>query len=238
MGKVGAVNSEERSHPADCDGSRTAGTVCANAAALNSRRGAPRRQRFRRSLVANRLLSTAPPAVDRRAEGQPIFAWPRDCGVSSVVLVGVDPGGRSTGVVARFGDQVVGTALVERSGTEKLPTAVYLTRVVAAVRTFCREARAAGRTPQVAVEGLNPPIPHLGLASPTGVMGAAVVLGAVLATWPGAVVVPPAKHGSAPLETYPPELVGPNESAGTGKRRHLRSAWDVAGAAPLRRRSA
>jgi len=59
------------------------------------------------------------------------------------------------------------------------------------------------------------------------------VLGAVLYAHPDAIIVAPGGHGSAPLTTYPAALVGDREVVGTGKRRHLRSAWDIAGVATI-----
>lgn len=66
-----------------------------------------------------------------------------------------------------------------------------------------------------------------------GVMGTSRVFGAIemfLAMRDhNFVVIPPGGNGSGDLRSYPPELVGPRETTGTGGiLRHVRSAYDVA----------
>jgi site-specific recombinase XerD len=51
--------------------------------------------------------------------------------------------------------------------------------------------------------------------------------------WDDVLRVPPGRHGSGPLPAYPAELRGLRERKGMGARRHLRSAWDVAGTAAV-----
>ena len=63
----------------------------------------------------------------------------------------------------------------------------------------------------------------------------ALTRGAVLYAYPEAHIVSPGGHGSGPLGSYPAKLVGAREVVGTGKARHMRSAFDVAGAASLER---
>lgn len=145
------------------------------------------------------------------------------------VVVGVDPGGATTGLVVRAGTRLLEHATIDRKGLE-LPA--YLDRVASWV-VGARETFGA----KVAVEDTIPPNPHLGLSNPAGIIAAAQVLGAVLLMAPAAVVVRPGGHGSPKasraelLASYPPELVGDRETRGTGKLRHVRSAWDVAGMA-------
>ena len=145
-------------------------------------------------------------------------------------VLGIDPGGTQTGMVvveldARSGaaPRVARAVLVER-GSEQ-GEGEYVGEVCAAVRELGEGCAVVG------VEGLVTPTPHLRVIALAGLLGAAVVLGAVLAVAPGAVVVPPGGNGSGPLAAYPRELVGPGERSGAGWRRHLRSAWDVALAA-------
>lgn len=145
-------------------------------------------------------------------------------------VVGVDPGGRTTGVCVRLGDEVAAAELVRRDSDAGVVDATYLAEVVSCVSDAITTAKKHTEHVVVAVEGLNPPTPHLGMASVSGLLGAATVLGALLSQWPDAVVIPPGGHGSSPLQTYPEVLRGPKEVSGTGKRRHVRSAWDVAGA--------
>jgi len=144
----------------------------------------------------------------------------------SQTVVGVDPGGRQTGVVTRRGERLFYGATV----TREVPMPAYVAEVVDTIRRACGMAP-GGDLLVVAVEGVNAPSPHLGLTNVAGLLDTAMVLGAVLHAYPEAVVVPPGGHGSAPLATYPSALVGKGEVVGTGKRRHMRSAWDAAGAA-------
>jgi len=152
------------------------------------------------------------------------------------LVIAVDPGARGTGLVLRRGDQLLDHTLVERAGRGPLPDAVYLRQVNAAVGRLFHVAAAsrpvvAADAIVVAVEDLHAPNPHLGTTNVLGVLGAAMVLGAVLDRWPDALRVPPGGHGAGPLAAYPAVLRGPRERRGTGARRHLRSAWDIAGAA-------
>lgn len=147
--------------------------------------------------------------------------------------VGVDPGGRHTGVVARAGDQLLYKALV--SCTPDITFDWYLAEVVDTVRRARDHARdvliAHDTHPRtgllVGVEDINDPTPQMGIASIRGLIDTAQVLGAVAAHF---VVtrIPPAGHGSNPLSTYPNALVG-HETEGRGRLRHVRSAWDIAG---------
>lgn len=140
-------------------------------------------------------------------------------------VVGVDPGGQTTGIVRRTGDRLDHYDLVIRGDS---PMADYLQRVLIAV------ARAAtDRTPKplLAVEDLTHPNPHLGVANVAGLLDTAQVLGAVTARWPNRRLVAPGGHGSHLLAAYPAELVGARERSGGGRLRHCRSAWDIAGAA-------
>lgn len=143
------------------------------------------------------------------------------------VVIGVDPGGRNTGIVARRKQELLGFEMVQRSGTDKLPGATYLRHVLAAVAELAAMHTDVA-TGVIAVEGINRPSPHVRVTDPTGLLGTAMTLGAVLGYWPDAVVVPPSHHGDAPLRFYPGELVGPRERAGGGRLRHCRSAWDIA----------
>lgn len=134
-------------------------------------------------------------------------------------VIGVDPGGQHTGIVVVEDGRLTAKSLIGRDANETIEDyARYVARHVA--------GQADGRL--VAVEGVRRPSPHLGMIDVTGLLDAAVVLGAVVASCDPVMVVPPAGHGSGPLMAYPAELVGPNEPAGTGRLKHCRSAWDVA----------
>jgi hypothetical protein len=145
------------------------------------------------------------------------------------MVVGVDPGGRATGVVARTGNDVAAAAVVTRCGDGVMPDAAYLNEVLDTVHDY---AEGLGAT-VVAVEGVNEPSWYLnGKVSPAnvgGLMATCVVLGAVMAVFPAAVVVAPNRHGAAPLGAYPPALrPATGKGKGHDRLRHARSAFDVA----------
>lgn len=150
--------------------------------------------------------------------------------VAVVIYVGVDPGGKWTGVITRHRSRLLYAATVTNQG-DWMPTNAYLDEVRATVSAAVVAAspttKGPGQRITVAIEGLNEPSPHLGIINVRGLIGAAAVYGTVLSTFDGVVIVPPGGNGSAPLGTYPSALVGSNERVGTGKMRHCRSAWDV-----------
>jgi hypothetical protein len=150
-------------------------------------------------------------------------------------VVGVDPGGKTTGVVVRQDDAVITAELVHNDATAV--TDRYLAHVIDAVfaaRLWALELGAGD--PLVGVEDLTHPNPHVGrVANVMGLLGTAQVIGAIrgaLRSYCPVVMVPPGKHGSAPLRAYPAVLVGSRETGtfGNGKYRHVRSAYDIAGA--------
>lgn len=149
------------------------------------------------------------------------------------VVLGVDPGSTTTGFVVRDGEEVVSWLLAERPDGEG--DLAYLQRVGT---TFVIVA-AKLTDPLVGIETVQKPnVWHGGkrqVLDPqpmiiTG-MAAGVVVGLALQRCWHVVMVPPAKNGSSPLPAYPSVLVGERERSGTGKLRHARSAWDVAGTA-------
>lgn len=138
-----------------------------------------------------------------------------------MMLLGVDPGGRETGIVLRDGRALHRWMLITREGE---------------LDAYCKEvADAVGELvawssdpPTIAVEDLVEPSPHMGTVSLKGLLHTAQVLGG-LATLFDVVRVPPGGHGSGPLKAYPAALVGDREKVGAGRLRHCRSAWDIAG---------
>ena len=146
------------------------------------------------------------------------------------VVVGVDPGGRQTGLVVRWGDELLAADLITRDGPEVFPGAAYLIEVIDAVGGLAvyagQEAPDARRV--IAVEGVVHPSGHVRMINAAGLLGTATVLGAILASWPAALVVPPAKHGGGPRQAYPNPIWPPGDKKGTGRYRHVRSAWDIA----------
>lgn len=176
------------------------------------------------------------------------------------VWIGVDPGGRSTGVIAMtlgasgeyllLAHEVVTRDLDEDhiDGTRGVQVGPrYLAAVADAIaRAHDTATRATGETPRLAVETVVPPNPHVrrrdgnSLTNPRDALAAAMVYGAVLTIWPAAIRVPPAGHGSRMLALYPTELVtaaerrhGLDRAAGQASTmRHARSAWDIALSGP------
>jgi hypothetical protein len=137
-------------------------------------------------------------------------------------VLGVDPGGRSTGIVAREGQDVLGHTVVTRGPTETWRT--YTVRVMNAIQGLL----VANPDLWLAVEGLVRPTGQMGMMDPATLYRTARILGAIEWQWPEVVVVRPGGHGAAPLQAYPPELVGPREKKGGGVLRHARSAYDIA----------
>jgi hypothetical protein len=149
---------------------------------------------------------------------------------SPTPVIGVDPGGRETGVILRAGPELIrGVVVVRDDGW-----ADYLADVCG----LLDELGAGGgrHVARVMVEEVTPPTGfRRGKAEPinvAGIIGTAMVAGAVLARFPEAILVHAAGHGSGPLAAYPPALVGAREKRGGGRLRHCRSAWDVSYATP------
>lgn len=140
-------------------------------------------------------------------------------------VVGVDPGGRYTGVVRLLsGDKLASAVVLRRTTGDDFPDTAYIHEVIDEI------AAQAERSDIVAVEGLSEPSSHingeLSIINVKGVMGVAMVYGAVLARWPRAIIVPPGGNGALPDYAYPEpirkyaRLGGPSD--------HARSAFDVA----------
>lgn len=152
---------------------------------------------------------------------------------AGVVVAGVDPGGRYTGLVVRDGDQPLFAETVTRGDDE--PAHVYAARVTETVLCVLGGFSDAA---VVGVEGVNSPSGFANgqkaFINPKGLIHAAMVFGAVTSHLPDCVVVPPGRNGSRVW--YPPELLGrrpkdlPGEG-GAGTRAHEQSAYDVAGRA-------
>jgi hypothetical protein len=95
------------------------------------------------------------------------------------------------------------------------------------------------KTIPVAIEGISDPKGfHRGqkaAINPKDIIRAGVVLGALVATWPQAIIIPPGNNGSQHYSHYPADLIGrrpaelPGSTNGAGTRDHEQSAYDVAG---------
>lgn len=170
-----------------------------------------------------------------------------------MIVVGVDPGARQTGLAVAVvtgayangaGVSLLGSTTVTRDDriADLLePDERYLALVLGAIR----DAVTGHKPDVIAVELVSRPRQHLNggrarggkggaAADPTALMATATVIGAVFGrSWAPAdlVRVPPGGNGSRPVGAYPVELRGPRESlhtVGTGQLRHERSAYDVA----------
>lgn len=161
-------------------------------------------------------------------------------------VVGIDPGGRYVGLVVREGEELIRAEVLDRRKLEAAgviladePTAWALQVVgrILAIELRADVAELAGRAPVVAVEGVRAPSPHVrrrdgnALTNVTGLLDTAIVLGAIVARFPSAIVVPPAANGAGPDLAYPPGIRSGTRGLG-GPPVHARSAWDVAGSAP------
>jgi hypothetical protein len=147
-------------------------------------------------------------------------------------IIGIDPGKDETGIVLLDDENLVRATLVSRKGLPQ-PDSAYLSDIVLTLGEY--EAAIAGEVPVIAVEAINAPNPHMGLINPSGALGAAKVFGAVLALWPGAVVVEPDGNGSGSCDRFPLGIRSTKcqkldrcGCKGSDANRHLRSAYDVA----------
>lgn len=144
-------------------------------------------------------------------------------------IVGIDPGGANTGIVVRWREVLAGHVLVRRADNPDL----YRELLLAEVDYAWHRAETAypWSTPLVAVESVHAPNPHVRMTNVDGILATAEIVGAIRERCARRgyrlIMVPPGKHGSAILGSYPRKLVGPRDTGG-GKLRHCRSAWDIA----------
>jgi len=151
-------------------------------------------------------------------------------------VIGVDPGSRYTGVVVRDGDAVLHASTLVRP--DEVNSTDWAIMVVTSIQSIMKDF--PERIP-MGVEGVNPPTGFQNgkqaSLNPRDIIRAGIVLGAVVATWPTALVVPPGRNGSQHYSHYPALLIGrrPLDLAGStngaGTRNHEQSAYDVAGKA-------
>lgn len=168
---------------------------------------------------------------------------------------GIDPGGRGTGVLVRSRQGVHYWKLVVRRDDAFMPGADYINEVVDAVAEAVAvlEQGGDGMRPWIGVERVKKPTGYRKGArsgertpiNPEHLIGVSMVLGGVLAVFPFLLLIEPGGRGSAPLRSYPQEIIGgphnerwPHaEPKGEGLLRHVRSAFDVAGAVPAAMRT-
>lgn len=164
-----------------------------------------------------------------------------------MIVLGIDPGGRNTGLVLRDTHRrrdtggLLGHHLAQRRGDDIMAWIDHVLEL--AVDLAHLAADLGGGLDLIAIEDVVEPTPHMGIASVGGLIDTAIIVGACV-TWAGidgdplGVLVRPNRHGSAAaglgrpglLACYPAALVGDGEAVGTGKLKDCRSAWDVAAA--------
>lgn len=152
-------------------------------------------------------------------------------------VIGIDPGGRSTGIVLMVDGLLLDFHVIERKGKEPLPGPAYLVAVVGTVLDMMLDRESGGevypyRAPLlIAVEGIEKPKSHIDgkkrFLDPLALAGTAAVYGHVIGTF-GTIVVPPGGNGSKPFFAYPEAIRPKPGGKGSDKLRHARSAWDVA----------
>jgi hypothetical protein len=153
----------------------------------------------------------------------------------TVTMVGVDPGGRYTGIVTRSGDGVSACCVMTRTTGDDLPDKEYIDEVLREIASQLEQADC------LAVEGLV--VPHgrrpdgeSTIMTVAGIMGTAMIFGAVVARWPHVIVVSPGANGALPEFAYP-ERIRKRTRLG-GPSTHARSAYDVAKSAAVVYRAA
>lgn len=140
-------------------------------------------------------------------------------------IVGVDPGGRYVGVVRRNGDGVSAACVLTRTTGDDLPDQAFIHEVLDEIAVQLEDADA------VAIEWLTMPRGHNPEGDQTyitvyGIVGTGMIIGAVLARWPDAIIVPAGGNGDLPEQAYP-EPIRKRVRIG-GPSTHARSAYDVA----------
>lgn len=150
------------------------------------------------------------------------------------IFLGIDPGARFTGVVARRNDAVLFSTTVVRPEDVK-EVLEYVRFVVDEIKEIVESYPNA----YIGVESISDPKGYKdGKKSPLNprhIMTTAAVAGAVASHWRNATPIAPQGNGSQHESHYPPALIGrrpkdlPGYKPGIGTRSHERSAYDVAG---------
>lgn len=155
-------------------------------------------------------------------------------------VLGIDPGYRYVGIVARDGDVPLSATTLVRPDEIDDPFE-WAAMVCEEARTIL--FRDCPATTRVAVEGVSAPKGFKGgeraSINPKFILFTGVVAGAVFREFKpeGVIVVAPGGNGSQHVTNYPPALVGrrspdlPGSNNGAGTRNHEQSAYDVAGKA-------
>ena len=153
-----------------------------------------------------------------------------------MLVLGVDPGSRNTGLVLREGEAMHGWALEVRAGTQRLPDGSYMRQVIGGCIRLLRNADIdpSGDAYVVGVEGVAywPEQDGKRRRNQIHLYGTAMVFGGVLTRWPSAVVVDSGRGvANYHPQSYPPEIRPPVNGAGKDRLNHVRAAWDHSHAA-------
>lgn len=156
--------------------------------------------------------------------------------------IGVDPGGQWTGVTSRLGHDCPRHKVLANPNPP-MAAQGYLLDVLGEIAAQHQALTLLGALDvQVAVETVTAPCGRdrtgkVHPIDPRWLIGAATVLGAVLAAFRDVVPVEPGHNGRGALATYPMVLVSDGERRGHGWQlraagtsaqvSHARSAWDV-----------
>lgn len=147
-------------------------------------------------------------------------------------IVGVDPGGRYVGVVTCRGKDVTAGAVLTRTTGGELPDAEFVLEVLTEIEAQVERAGAD----TIALEWLTmprgrDPEGNKTIMNIAGIVGTGIIIGAVLARWPHAVIIKAGDNGGLPDFAYP-EAIRKRVRLG-GPTDHARSAYDVAQAGTL-----
>lgn len=162
--------------------------------------------------------------------------------------IGIDPGARWTGIVARDRTRLLGWTVTDRHKIEPgvdRPGVATMEAIAEAVGLLADPA-----TARVAVEDAIAPNPYVrrrdgnSLTNPQAIIDTARLVGYLQCAFPEIVLIRPGGNGSQALASYPDELVTARERANAIRvhrlmapapdnppQCHARSAWDVAGKA-------
>lgn len=156
-----------------------------------------------------------------------------------IIVVGIDPGSRSTALVIRDGETVIHATTITREGNETHVN--YALDVVDAVVPIINGYREKYPDLIIGIEGISDPKGFKGgqraAINPKDIIRTGVTLGALVAIFRDAIIVAPGNNGSKHESQYPAELKGrrpkdlEGSSVGAGTRRHEQSAYDIAGKA-------
>lgn len=154
-----------------------------------------------------------------------------------LTVLGIDPGGRNTGIVCRRGEDLLGWTLCRRQGTARMPDGRYLSEVRAACTAVLEQAGLDYRDRDAYVVGVEevawwPASKQARMAGQAprdqrGLYGTAMVVGGILTRWPAAIVVPSGR-GVANLHpgSYPAPIRPPVNGEGKDRMKDVRAAWD------------